>query len=36
MAENRSIKDAVFVVAAWLTAAALLYLVILKLKMLFS
>ena len=35
MAEKRTIKDRVFVVLIWLIAAALIYLVIIKLKLLF-
>ena len=35
MAVKRTIKDTVFVVLVWLMAAALVYLVIIKLKFLF-
>ena len=35
MAERRTIKDRVFVVLIWLMAVAFVYLVIVKLKLLF-
>jgi hypothetical protein len=35
MAERKTIKDTVFIILAWMVAAALVYIVVMKLKILF-